>query len=49
VELLYHAWPPDAVGSQSPGRLLWMEPLTWRGDVPVVHPSEASPQPAPAL
>ena len=45
--LLYHAWPPEAVGSQSPGRQLWLEPLTWHGDVPVVHPSQATPQPAP--
>jgi beta-xylosidase len=47
--LFYHAWPPDAIGSQSPGRLLWLEPLTWRGDVPVVHPSDPSPQPAPRI
>jgi len=47
--LLYHAWPPEAVGSQSPGRQLWLEPLTWRGDVPVVHASQATPQPAPKL
>jgi len=47
--LLYHAWPPAAVGSSSPGRQLWLEPLTWRGDVPVVHPSQATPQPTPKL
>jgi hypothetical protein len=47
--LLYHAWPPDAIGSQVPGRQLWLEPLTWRGDVPVVHPSQSSPQPAPKI
>jgi hypothetical protein len=47
TELLYHAWPPDAIGSQVPGRQLWMEPLAWQGDVPVVHPSQATPQPAP--
>ena len=46
-ELLYHAWPPSAIGAQTPGRQLWLEPLTWRGDVPSVHPSQASPQPAP--
>lgn len=45
--LLYHAWPPDAIGSTTPGRQLWMEPVTWRGDVPTVHPSQADPQPAP--
>jgi beta-xylosidase len=47
--LLYHAWPPDAIGSQSPGRQLWMEPLTWSGGVPKVHPSDASAQPAPVV
>jgi beta-xylosidase len=47
--LLYHAWPPDAIGSQVPGRQLWLEPLTWRGDVPVVHPSQSSAQPAPKI
>jgi beta-xylosidase len=45
--MLYHAWPPDAIGSATPGRQLWMEPVTWRGDVPSVHPSEAGPQTAP--
>jgi beta-xylosidase len=47
--MLYHAWPPDAVGSQSPGRLLWMEPVTWSGSTPKVHPSDPSAQPAPTL
>jgi beta-xylosidase len=47
--LLYHAWPPDAIGSQTPRRQLWMEPLTWTGDAPKVHPSDPSPQPAPRL
>jgi beta-xylosidase len=47
TELLYHAWPPDAIGSTAPGRQLWLEPLTWNGDVPSVHPSQAEPQPMP--
>lgn len=47
--MFYHAWPPDAIGSQSPGRLLWLEPLTWHGDVPVVHPSDPSAQPVPRV
>jgi beta-xylosidase len=47
TELLYHAWAPDAIGSTSPGRQLWLEPLTWKGDVPSVHPSQAEPQPVP--
>jgi beta-xylosidase len=45
--MLYHAWLPDAVGTQSPGRVLWLEPLTWSGDRPVVHPSAVEAQPAP--
>jgi beta-xylosidase len=45
--MLYHAWPPDAIGSTTPDRQLWIEPVTWRGDVPSVHPSETGPQPAP--
>jgi beta-xylosidase len=45
--LLYHAWPPDAIGSTSPGRQLWLEPLTWHGDRPAVHPSDTSPQHLP--
>jgi beta-xylosidase len=45
--MLYHAWPPDAIGSASPGRKLWLEPITWHGDRPSVHPSQDTPQPAP--
>ena len=47
LEMLYHAWPPDAIGSQDPGRQLWLEPLTWHGDIPSVHPSEVAPQAIP--
>jgi len=47
TELLYHAWPPDAIGSTSPGRQLWLEPVTWTGAVPSVHPSQADAQPMP--
>jgi beta-xylosidase len=45
--MLYHAWPPSAIGSADPGRLLWLEPIGWRGDTPAVHPSEVSPQSLP--
>jgi beta-xylosidase len=45
--MLYHAWPPSAIGAQDPGRLLWLEPISWQGDTPAVHPSEVSPQPPP--
>jgi beta-xylosidase len=47
--MFYHAWPPDAIGSQSPGRQLWLEPLAWHGGVPIVHPSDPSAQPAPRV
>ncbi len=46
-ELLFHAWPPDGIGSQSPGRQLWLEPLTWQGDTPSVPAPDAGRQPAP--
>jgi beta-xylosidase len=45
--MLYHAWPPSAIGSTDPGRLLWLEPISWHGDTPSVHPSAVSPQPLP--
>lgn len=35
--LLYHAWPPGAEGSVTPGRQLWLSEVTWDGDRPVVH------------
>jgi beta-xylosidase len=34
--ILYHAWPPDAVGSTSPGRVLWLDRLVWRAGKPDV-------------
>ena len=46
-ELFFHAWPPDAIGSQSPGRQLWLEPLTWQGETPSVPAPDADRQPAP--
>ncbi|PSK91268.1 glycosyl hydrolase family 43 [Haloactinopolyspora alba] len=35
--MVYHAWPPDAVGSAVPGRTMWMSELTWDGTRPVVE------------
>lgn len=46
-QLLFHAWPPDGIGSQSPGRQLWLEPLSWHGETPVVPAPDAGRQPAP--
>jgi hypothetical protein len=45
--LLYHAWPPEAIGSTSPGRQLWLDRLDWQGGRPVVHGPTATPQPLP--
>lgn len=45
--LLYHAWPPEAIGSTSPGRQLWLDRLEWQGDRPVVRGPTADAQPAP--
>ncbi len=45
--MFFHAWAPDSIGSDSPGRRLWLEPLTWTGDQPVVAPPSSAPLPAP--
>jgi beta-xylosidase len=45
--IVYHAWPPDAVNSEFPGRLMWIDRVEWKGGRPdVVGPTCAS-QPAP--
>lgn len=44
----YHAWPPDAVGSVYPGRVLWLDRLTWKGDKPTIEGPTGDRQPAPA-
>ncbi len=43
----YHAWPPDAVGSVYPGRLLWLDRLTWKGDKPTIEGPTKDRQRAP--
>ncbi len=45
--LLYHAWPPDAVGSVQPGRQLWLDRVDWVDGRPVVRGPTAGAQPAP--
>jgi beta-xylosidase len=45
--VVYHAWPPDAVGSDFPGRLLWIDRLTWRDGRPEVAGPTCGPQPNP--
>ncbi len=44
----YHAWPPDAVGSVYPGRVLWIDRLTWKGDKPTIEGPTEGRQRAPA-
>jgi beta-xylosidase len=34
--IVYHAWPPDAVNSEFPGRLMWIDRLEWKGGKPDV-------------
>ena len=45
--LLYHAWPPDAIGSVQPGRQLWLDRVDWVDGKPVVKGPTADPQPLP--
>jgi beta-xylosidase len=46
--MAYHAWSDDAVGYGNGGmRELWIDPLTWNGDKPVVHGPSDGPEPAP--
>jgi beta-xylosidase len=35
--LLYHAWPPGAAGSITPGRQLWLDRVDWVDGRPVVR------------
>jgi len=46
--LLYHAWPPDAIGSVEPGRVLWLDRVDWEDGKPIVRGPTAGPQPHPA-
>jgi beta-xylosidase len=45
--ILYHAWPPDAVGSVLPGRLLWIDRIVWKDGAPDVLGPTCGPQEAP--
>jgi beta-xylosidase len=45
--LLYHAWPPDGIGSINPGRQMWLDRVDWVDGKPVVHGPTADPQPLP--
>jgi beta-xylosidase len=44
----YHAWDVSAIGYETGGRrAMWLDPLTFEGDSPIVHGPNASPQPIP--
>ena len=45
--IVYHAYPPDAVGSAVPGRQVWLDRVTWTPDGPVVEGPTGSPQLGP--
>ena len=47
--IIYHAWPPVAVGFVTPGRQLWLDPVQWPAGKPVVDGPNPDPQPQPAL
>jgi beta-xylosidase len=46
--LLYHAWPPESIGSVMPGRQLWLDRVDWVDGKPVVNGPTADPQPLPS-
>ena len=38
VWMVYHAWAPDAVGSEVPGRTMWLSEITFDGRSVTVEP-----------
>jgi beta-xylosidase len=46
--ILYHAWQPDAIGANEPGRQLWLDRLDWVNGRPVAAGPTSGPQPAPS-
>ena len=45
--LAYHAWQPDSVGIEPPGRTFWLDRLVWRDGRPEVLGPTQEPQPVP--
>ncbi|MGK5679291.1 glycoside hydrolase family 43 protein [Actinoplanes sp. URMC 104] len=45
--MLYHAWPPSAIGSVAPGRQLWLDRVEWVDGRPVVKGPTVQAQAAP--
>lgn len=46
VWMVYHAWPPDSIGSEIPGRTVWLSEVTFKpgGGVTVTPPTEDYPR-----
>jgi len=43
--MVYHAWPPDGVGSEIPGRTMWLSEVELSADaVTVTPPTELYPR-----
>ena len=47
--IVYHAWPPDAVGSARPGRQIWLDPVDWTDNGPAVNGPNPDPQTRPTI
>ncbi len=45
--LVYHAWPPNAIGSVYPGRMMWIDRLEWEDGGPVVRGPTCDAQAVP--
>ena len=41
VLMVYHAWPPDAIGSEVPGRTMWLSEVTFDGKKVSVTPPQS--------
>ena len=41
VLMVYHAWAPDSIGSEVPGRTMWLSEVTFDGDGGDGHPAAA--------
>ena len=41
VFMVYHAWPPDAIGSEVPGRTMWLSEVTFDGLKASVTPPQS--------
>ena len=36
--MVYHAWAPDSIGSEVPGRTMWLSEVTFDGSTVSVSP-----------